>query len=76
MSAHVFLPVESESGFCDIQGRRNVIEDFHSTQFHVSGVKYYGLFDGHNGNLASKFSARNLYEVRDTRSEARMFRFV
>ncbi|GMH73818.1 hypothetical protein TL16_g06288 [Triparma laevis f. inornata] len=76
LSAHVFLPVESESGFCDIQGRRNVIEDFHSTQFHVSGVKYYGLFDGHNGNLASKFSARNLYEVRDIRSEARMFRFV
>ncbi|GMH82716.1 hypothetical protein TrST_g3590 [Triparma strigata] len=62
LSAHVFLPVERESGFCDIQGRRRVIEDFHSSRFNkVSGVKYYGLFDGHNGNLAAKFTARNLY---------------
>jgi hypothetical protein len=32
LHAHSMLPAHPFSGFCDIQGRRRVIEDFHSIQ--------------------------------------------
>ena len=61
----IFSPFSNNTNTPSIStrfARRRVIEDFHSSRFNkVSGVKYYGLFDGHNGNLAAKFTARNLY---------------
>ena len=60
LSAHSLLPLDESSGYCDIQGRRSVIEDFHSIEISDDGAKFYGVFDGHNGNLAAKFAAKFL----------------
>ncbi len=61
LNAHVMLPAHPKSGYCDIQGRRRVIEDFHAIHLHPSH-QFYGVFDGHTGNLASKFAASSFYE--------------
>ena len=38
-----------------------MIEDFHTVHLHKAH-QFYGVFDGHNGNLASKFAAGALYK--------------
>lgn len=63
------LPPHASSGYCDIQGRRRVIEDFHAIEI-LPHVQFYGIFDGHTGNLASKFVASFLYEKLDSRLSA------
>jgi serine/threonine protein phosphatase PrpC/serine/threonine protein kinase len=60
LSSHVLLPRDDNSGYCDYQGRRSVIEDFHSIA-DDGDTKYFGVFDGHNGNLAAKYVAREMY---------------
>jgi serine/threonine protein phosphatase PrpC len=61
LNTHAMLPAHASSGYCDIQGRRRTIEDFHS--IHLETTKqFYSIFDGHFGNLAAKFSASLLYE--------------
>ncbi|GKZ00765.1 hypothetical protein MPSEU_001028300 [Mayamaea pseudoterrestris] len=60
LHAHSMLPVHNMSGYCDIQGRRRTIEDFHSIHL-TNETFYYGIFDGHSGNLAAKFVASALY---------------
>jgi len=60
LSSHSLLPLDETSGYCDIQGRRSVIEDFHSIELNGDGTKFYGVFDGHRGNLAAKFAAKFL----------------
>uniref|UniRef100_A0A7S1ZVC0 C2H2-type domain-containing protein n=1 Tax=Ditylum brightwellii TaxID=49249 RepID=A0A7S1ZVC0_9STRA len=61
LNAHSMLPAHPTSGYCDIQGRRRVIEDFHT--IHLDSThQFYGVFDGHNGNLASKYAASSLYK--------------
>ncbi|OEU14926.1 protein serine/threonine phosphatase 2C [Fragilariopsis cylindrus CCMP1102] len=54
------LPEHPTSGYCDLQGRRPTIEDFHSIHL-KHDHQFYGMFDGHTGNLASKFAASELY---------------
>eukprot|EP00536_Pseudo-nitzschia_multiseries_P013369 jgi/Psemu1/245261/estExt_Genewise1.C_5680008 len=54
------LPEHATSGWCDLQGRRPTIEDFHSIHLHQDH-QFYGIFDGHTGNLASKFVTSELY---------------
>ena len=54
------LPAHPTSGYCDLQGRRHVIEDFHSIHLY-SSHQFYGMFDGHSGNLASKYAASTVY---------------
>jgi serine/threonine protein phosphatase PrpC len=66
LHAHPMLPVHNLSGYCDIQGRRPTIEDFHSIHL-TNETFYYGIFDGHNGNLASKYVASFLFEKLDSR---------
>lgn len=61
VNAHSMLPAHKNSGYFDIQGRRPTIEDFHSIHLHPS-AQFYGVFDGHTGNLASKYVASTLYE--------------
>jgi serine/threonine protein phosphatase PrpC len=61
LSTHSMLPAHPSSGYCDIQGRRPTIEDFHSIQL-LPSHQFYGVFDGHLGNLASKFAASKLHE--------------
>jgi serine/threonine protein phosphatase PrpC len=60
MSAHSLLPVDVDSGYCDLQGRRAVVEDYHSLNEMADGSKYYGVYDGHNGNVAAKFVTMHL----------------
>lgn len=57
---HSMLPTHSTSGYCDIQGRRRTIEDFHTIHLNENH-QFYGIFDGHMGNIASKFSASSFY---------------
>ena len=54
------LPNHPTSGYCDIQGRRRVIEYFHSIRL-KKNHQFYGIFDGHNGTLASKYASSFLY---------------
>lgn len=61
VNAHSMLPAHPNSGYFDIQGRRPTIEDFHSIHL-LPSSQFYGVFDGHTGNLASKFVASALYE--------------
>lgn len=60
LNAHVMLPAHPTSGYCDIQGRRATIEDFHTVHLHPNH-QFLGVFDGHNGNLASKYAASLFY---------------
>ena len=60
INGHSMLPAHPTSGYCDLQGRRRTIEDFHSIHLNPS-MQFYGIFDGHTGNLASKYAASTLY---------------
>lgn len=60
LSTHPMLPAHPTSGYCDIRGRRRTIEDFHSIRLQPTH-QFYGVFDGHFGNLASKYAASKLY---------------
>ena len=60
LSSHSMLPAHPFYGYCDIQGRRPTIEDFHSIQMFPTH-QFYGVFDGHLGNLASKFAASRFH---------------
>ena len=48
-------------GYCDIQGRRRTIEDFHTVHLH-DNHQFFGVFDGHNSNFASKYASSALYK--------------
>jgi len=61
LNAHSMLPAHQTSGYCDIQGRRRTIEDFHTVHLNDKH-QFYGVFDGHNGNLASKYVSSSLYK--------------
>lgn len=61
LNSHAMLPAHSYSGYCDIQGRRRTIEDFHAIHL-LPNQQFYGIFDGHLGNFASKYAASFLYE--------------
>ena len=60
LNAHAMLPSHPTSGYCDIQGRRATIEDFHTVHLDKNH-QFFGVFDGHNGNLASKYAASFFY---------------
>jgi serine/threonine protein phosphatase PrpC/serine/threonine protein kinase len=66
LNAHALLPEHPFSGYCDIQGRRRTIEDFHAVQLHPDH-HFYGVFDGHNGNLAAKYVASVFYGMLQSR---------
>ena len=60
LNAHQMLPHHPTSGYCDIQGRRPTIEDFHTVHL-TPDHQFFGVFDGHLGNLASKYAAARFY---------------
>lgn len=66
LSSHAMLPAHPHSGYCDIQGRRRTIEDFHAIRL-TPTQQFYGIFDGHTGNLASKYAASFLYDKLDAK---------
>ncbi|CAN0408052.1 unnamed protein product, partial [Discosporangium mesarthrocarpum] len=59
ISSHSMLPFDPQSGWCDVQGRRARIEDYHSIVFQED-YKFYGVFDGHCGSRAAKYASRAL----------------
>eukprot|EP00980_Cylindrotheca_fusiformis_P017830 scaffold5649_cov130-Cylindrotheca_fusiformis.AAC.5 len=61
INTHSMLPAHPTSGYCDLQGRRSTIEDFHSIHL-LPTVQFYGIFDGHTGNLASKYVASTMFK--------------
>lgn len=61
INTHSMLPAHPTSGYCDLQGRRQTIEDFHSIHLYPE-VQFYGIFDGHTGNVASKYAASTLFD--------------
>jgi len=71
LNAHSMLPAHSFSGYCDMQGRRSTIEDFHAIHL-LPFRQFYGIFDGHLGNFASKFAASFLYSELSTRLDGRI----
>ena len=48
------------SGWCEFAGHRKYIEDHHSIVL-SDHYKYFGVFDGHHGSRAAKFSSKNLH---------------
>lgn len=66
LNAHTMLPTHTFSGYCDIQGRRPTIEDFHAIHLTPS-QQFYGIFDGHLGNAASKYAASTLFQELSSR---------
>jgi serine/threonine protein kinase len=55
LNAHSMLPEHPTSGYCDLQGRRPTIEDFHSIHLYPDH-QFYGIFDGHSELRSSTFS--------------------
>jgi serine/threonine protein kinase len=45
INGHSMLPAHPTSGYCDLQGRRRTIEDFHSIHLN-SSMQFYAIFDG------------------------------
>jgi protein phosphatase 1L len=61
INTHSMLPPHPKSGYCDLQGRRPTIEDFHSIHLYHNH-QFYAVMDGHTTNFASKWLASKLYE--------------
>ena len=59
MAEHSLLPRDTLSGWCDLVGRRRLMEDSHCL-YHsqARGYSLYGVFDGHTGSRASKFASK------------------
>eukprot|EP01041_Mallomonas_annulata_P000203 gene203-366_t len=65
LSEHSMLPLDAQSGWCDLRGRRKHIEDAHAVVF-AETYKFLAVFDGHYGSRASKFASRHLHEIFDS----------
>lgn len=53
------------SGWCDLQGKRRYMEDFHAIHHHRragESLNYtlFAVFDGHSGSFAARYSAHHL----------------
>ena len=60
---HTLLqPVDPDSGWCDLLGRRRVMEDRHSMSHEVE-YSYYAVHDGHFGSRTARIMARNHHSV-------------
>lgn len=44
-------------------GDRKYMEDEFNVQINKQGLSYYGVYDGHSGNLASSFIRENLHKT-------------
>jgi serine/threonine protein phosphatase PrpC/serine/threonine protein kinase len=64
LSDHSMLPIDPQSGWCDLQGRRRYIEDYHSIAF-AEGYKYFGVYDGHYGSRAARFISKRMHSAID-----------
>eukprot|EP01039_Chlorochromonas_danica_P001208 gene1208-1318_t len=60
LSEHSLLFNDDRIGWCDLKGRRAYVEDMHALYFGDSYI-FTGVFDGHFGSLAARYSAENIY---------------
>ena len=61
--SHTLLqPLDPDSGWCDLLGRRRVMEDRHSMS-HEEEYSYYAVHDGHFGSRTARIMARNHHSV-------------
>lgn len=60
LSEHSLLPLDSQSGWCDLKGRRRHIEDNHAVVF-AEAYKFWAVLDGHFGSHAAKFTSVHLH---------------
>lgn len=58
-------PIHSKSGWCDLQGRRIAVEDFHSIVF-THEYNFFGVMDGHFGSQAAKFASIHIQRAFDS----------
>ena len=65
LSEHSMLPLDTSSGWCELQGRRRYIEDMHSVVF-TDHWKLFGVFDGHFGAAAARFASKRLHSLFET----------
>lgn len=68
LSGHALLPYHSASGWCDLQGRRRYMEDFHSLHNRDSetlSYSWHAIFDGHFGSFSARYAARRMHVVFD-----------
>ncbi len=65
-SIHASVPApEPVIGFAEMQGRRKTMEDEHCAMCKtIDGklVEFYGVYDGHGGDRAAKFTAEHLHK--------------
>lgn len=62
LSQHDLLPIDEEIGWCDLQGRRIYVEDLHAIHF-GNGYIFTGVFDGHFGSFAARYSAAEIHSI-------------
>lgn len=60
LSEHSLLPLDRQSGWCDLKGRRRHIEDNHAVVF-AEKYKFWAVLDGHFGSHAAKFASVHLH---------------
>uniref|UniRef100_A0A7S0XDR9 PPM-type phosphatase domain-containing protein n=1 Tax=Chromulina nebulosa TaxID=96789 RepID=A0A7S0XDR9_9STRA len=58
-------PYDPHSGWCDLQGRRKYIEDYHSIVFDEDYL-FIGVFDGHYGSRGARLASRRIPKLFDT----------
>ena len=62
LSENMFLPVDENSGWCDLQGRRKYIEDKHVVVYENDHI-FFGVLDGHFGVACANYVGKQLYPI-------------
>jgi serine/threonine protein phosphatase PrpC/serine/threonine protein kinase len=63
ITQYALHPLDPDSGWCDLQGRRRHIEDVHAVAYnsHLSYL-YFGVFDGHFGSRTARLVSKYLHK--------------
>ena len=70
LSTHALLPDDPRSGFCDVKGRRETIEDHYAVAYREH-FTLWGVFDGHEGREAARYAAHALPRLLEERADLR-----
>ncbi|KAH8046129.1 cyclin-dependent protein serine/threonine kinase [Aureococcus anophagefferens] len=70
LSTHALLPDDPRSGFCDVKGRRETIEDHYAVAYREN-FTLWGVFDGHEGREAARYAAHALPRLLEENADLR-----
>lgn len=77
LSEYSYMPLDERSGWCDLTGRRKIMEDTtafgHSRKF---GYTFYGVFDGHYGFSAASYASIHMIEYIDDELDSLFLKYV